>query len=79
MTDAIYENLREMAPHHASFSERERLSIILLSDAKQEIDRLRLTDEEREAVENTIHLIETQHEDYGKEAHYLRNLLERTK
>jgi hypothetical protein len=38
-----------------------------------------LTNEEREAVENTIHLIETQHEDYGKEAHHLRNLLERTK
>jgi hypothetical protein len=36
-----------------------------------------LTDEEREAVDNMIHLIETQHDDYGKEAHHLRNLLER--
>ncbi|WP_353208459.1 hypothetical protein [Sphingorhabdus sp.] len=37
-----------------------------------------ITDAEREAVANMIHLIETRHEDYGKEAHYLRNLLERT-
>ena len=35
------------------------------------------TDEEREAVENMIHLIECQHEDYGKEAATLRKLLER--
>jgi hypothetical protein len=37
-----------------------------------------LTAEEREAVENMIHLIECQHEDYGKEAATLRKLLERT-
>ena len=36
-----------------------------------------LTDEEREAIGNMIHLIECQHEDYGKEAHTLRNLLAR--
>jgi hypothetical protein len=36
-----------------------------------------LTDEEREAVEEMVHLIETQHEDHGMEAHYLRTLLER--
>jgi hypothetical protein len=38
-----------------------------------------LTDKEREAVDNMIHLIETQHDDYGKEAHRLRNLLDRLK
>jgi hypothetical protein len=37
-----------------------------------------LTDEEREAIENMLHLIATKHEDYGKEAYMLRNLLERT-
>ena len=36
-----------------------------------------LTDSERAAIGNMIHLIECQHEDYGKEAHALRNLLER--
>jgi hypothetical protein len=36
-----------------------------------------LTDEEREAIGNMIHLIECQHEDYGKEAHTLRKLLDR--
>ena len=36
-----------------------------------------ITDEEREAVEEMVHLIETQHEGYGMEAHYLRTLLER--
>jgi len=38
-----------------------------------------LTDEEREAVENMLHLIATKHDDYGREAHYLRSLLERLK
>jgi hypothetical protein len=77
MTNAIYEHLREMAPHHASFSERERLSIILLSDAKQEIDRLRLTDEEREAVRVAIPWIDAMQEPAVVAT--LRNLLERTK
>jgi hypothetical protein len=36
-----------------------------------------LTDEEREAIENMLHLIATKREDYGREAHYLRSLLER--
>jgi hypothetical protein len=44
-----------------------------------EIERLKLTDKERGAIEEMLHLIETKHEDYGREAHYLRNLLERTK
>ena len=39
--------------------------------------RCTLTDAEREAIENMIHLIERKHEHYGKEAHTLRNLLER--
>jgi hypothetical protein len=38
-----------------------------------------LTDKEIEAIKEMLHLIETKHEDYGREAHYLRNLLERTK
>jgi hypothetical protein len=63
-----------LAPHHASFSERERLSIILLSDAKQEIDRLRLTDEEREAIEDAVKELTP-----GPIAATLRSLLERTK
>jgi hypothetical protein len=36
-----------------------------------------LTVEEREAIENMLHLIATKHEDYGKEAYMLRSLLER--
>ena len=38
---------------------------------------VQITDAEREAVKNMIYLIETRHEDYGKEAHVLRSLLER--
>lgn len=38
-----------------------------------------LTDEEREAIDNMLHLIATKHDDYGREAHYLRKLLERLK
>lgn len=76
MTDKIYEHLREMAPHHASFSERERLSIILLSDAKREIDRLRLTDEERAAI---IASQDVWAHAYTPFAETLRGLLERLK
>jgi hypothetical protein len=47
------------------------------SAARDEIARLRLNDEERKAIGNMIHLIECQHEDYGKEAATLRKLLER--
>ena len=36
-----------------------------------------LTDAERAAVENMIHLIEKQHDECGKEAYYLRGLLAR--
>jgi hypothetical protein len=36
-----------------------------------------LTDEERAAIGEMLHLIATKHEDYGREAHYLRTLLER--
>jgi hypothetical protein len=42
-----------------------------------ENQRLRLRADEREAIGNMIHLIECQHEDYGKEAHTLRKLLAR--
>jgi hypothetical protein len=36
------------------------------------------TKEEIETIKEMLYLIETKHEDYGKEAYYLRNLLERT-
>ena len=36
-----------------------------------------LTDAEREAVENMIHLIEACHDECGRDAHHLRKLLER--
>ena len=36
-----------------------------------------LTDAERDAIGDMIHLIECQHEDYGKEAATLRSLLAR--
>ena len=36
-----------------------------------------LTDEEREAVEEMLHLIATRQTDYQREAHTLRKLLER--
>ena len=36
-----------------------------------------LTDKEIETIKEMLYLIETKHEDYGKEAYYLRNLLER--
>jgi hypothetical protein len=38
-----------------------------------------LTDKEIETIKEMLYLIETKHEDYGKEAYYLRNLLERIK
>ena len=40
-------------------------------------ERCTLTDAEREAIANMIHLIECRYEDYGKDAHHLRALLER--
>jgi hypothetical protein len=72
---AIYEHLQELAPHHASFSDRERPSIVLLSEAKQEIDRLRLTDEEREALEFAVETGRVATHDTA----ILRTLLERLK
>ena len=45
IANAIYKHLRTMAPHQL-----ERLTAIQLKEAADEIDRLRLTDEEREAV-----------------------------
>jgi len=36
-----------------------------------------LTDDEREAIGNMVHLIETCHDECGKDAHHLRKLLER--
>jgi hypothetical protein len=45
IANAIYKHLRTMAPHQL-----DRLTAIQLKEAADEIDRLRLTDEEREAV-----------------------------
>ena len=38
-----------------------------------------LTDKEIETIKEMLYLIETKHEDYSKEAYYLRHLLERIK
>ena len=45
IANAIYRHLRTMAPHQL-----ERLTAIQLKEAADEIARLRLTGEEREAV-----------------------------
>lgn len=45
IANAIYKHLRTMAPHQL-----ERLTAIQLKEAADEIARLRLTDEEREAL-----------------------------
>ena len=40
---------------------------------------VQITDDERESIKNMIHLIETTHDDHGRDAYYLRSLLERMK
>ena len=49
IANAIYRHLRTMAPHQL-----ERLTAIQLKEAADEIARLRLTDEEREALAEAI-------------------------
>jgi hypothetical protein len=58
---------------------RSKVHANVIARLSAEVERLRLTDEEREAIGNMIHLIECQHEDYGREAATLRKLLEKTK
>ena len=52
IANAIYRHLRTMAPHQL-----ERLTAIQLKEAADEIARLRLTDEEREAIGIAISLM----------------------
>ena len=66
---SLREAIRRLAEQDATLSVQGG-SVTVTMDAT-------LTAEEREAIGNMIHLIECQHEDYGKEAHALRNLLER--
>lgn len=49
IADAIYRHLRTMAPHQL-----KRLTAIQLKEAADEITRLRLTDEEREAIREAV-------------------------
>jgi hypothetical protein len=67
--DGLRKAIRRLVDQDATLSVQGG-SVIVTMDAT-------LADEEREAIGNMIHLIECQHEDYGKEAHTLRNLLER--
>ena len=69
--DRLREAIRRLADQDATLSVQGG-GVTVTMDAT-------LTDEEREAIGNMIHLIECKHEDYGKEAYTLRNLLERTK
>jgi hypothetical protein len=48
-------------------------------EACAEIVRLRLTDEEREAIRNVLHHIATKADYLQREDYHLRSLLERTK
>ena len=83
IANAIYKHLRTMAPHQL-----ERLTAIQLKEAADEIARLRLTDEERAAIEAGICLCEgvageanenANANAWAKTAGRLRGLLVRTK
>ena len=65
----IHQYLRTLSSHL-----RERAAAMLLAEARDEIDRLRLTDAEREAVERAADLIDNK--TFGDSA-TLRGLLER--
>ena len=67
----LREAIRRLADQDATLSVQGG-SVTVTMDAT-------LTDAERQAIRDMIHLIECQHEDYGKEAHALRNLLGRLK
>ena len=83
VTGRIREYLRTLSPHV-----REREAAVLLEEARDEIERLRLTDQERQAIDRQADWLAMQAQEAGdihsadlrsQEAATLRGLLERTK
>jgi hypothetical protein len=79
----IHQYLRTLSAHL-----KERAAAMLLAEARDEIDRLRLTDEERQAIDRQADWLAMQAQEAGdihsadlrsQEAATLRGLLERTK
>ena len=79
----IHQYLRTLSAHL-----KERAAAMLLSEARDEIERLRLTDEERQAIDRQADWLAMQTQQAGdihsadlrsQEAATLRGLLERTK
>jgi hypothetical protein len=79
----IHQYLRTLSTHL-----RERAAAMLLAEARDEIARLRLADEERQAIERQADWLAMQTQEAGdihsadlrsQEAATLRGLLERTK
>ena len=79
----IHQYLRTLSSHL-----RERAAAMLLAEARDEIERLRLTDEERQAIDRQADWLAMQAQEAGdihsadlrsQEAATLRGLLERTK
>jgi hypothetical protein len=79
----IHQYLRTLSSHL-----KERAAAMLLEEARDEIERLRLTDEERQAIERQADWMSMQAQEAGdihsadlrsQEAATLRGLLERTK
>ena len=79
----IHQYLRTLSTHL-----RERAAAMLLAEARDEIERLRLTDEERQAIERQAGWLAIAAQQAGdihsadlrsQEAATLRGLLERTK
>ena len=79
----IHQYLRTLSAHL-----KERAAAMLLAEARDEIDRLRLTDEERQAIDRQADWLAMQTQEAGdihsadlrsQEAATLRGLLERTK
>ena len=78
----IHHYLRTLSSHL-----RERAAAMLLAEARDEIDRLRLTDEERQAIDRQADWLARKAQEAGdihsadlrlQEAATLRGLLERT-
>jgi hypothetical protein len=78
----IHQYLRTLSSHL-----KERAAAMLLAEARDEIERLRLTDEERQAIERQADWLAMQAQEAGdihsadlrsQEAATLRGLLERT-
>ena len=79
----IHQYLRTLSAHL-----KERAAAMLLAEARDEIERLRLTDEERQAIDRQADWLAMQTQEAGdihsadlrsQEAATLRGLLERTK